>query len=108
METEPQFSFAPRYPETPGYSNPTTSKEAAKSVEPKAAALRVRILAELQCRGTFGGTCDELEQAMSLSHQTASARLRELALAGKIEEGGRRKTRSGRSAIAWVATEGVH
>ena len=54
---------APRYPDAPGYSNPTTSKDAAKSVEPRAAALRQRILAELQVRGSTGATCDELEQA---------------------------------------------
>ena len=96
------------YPNVPGWSNPTTSKDAAKSMEPKAAALRLRMLAEIQVRGTFGGTCDELEQAMSLSHQTASARLRELALAGKIvDSGDKRKTRSGRAAIAWIATEGM-
>jgi hypothetical protein len=81
---------------------------AAKFVEPKAAALRIRMLAELQCRGSVGGTCDELEQAMGLSHQTASARLRELNLKSKIVDSGeRRKTRAGRAAIVWFAAEGI-
>ena len=100
--------FAPaRYPDAPGYVGRDTSREAARSVEPKASALRLRVLAEIQIRGTTGATCDELEQAMSLSHQSASARIRELGLKGKIRDSEtRRKTRSGRAAIVWVATEG--
>jgi predicted transcriptional regulator len=95
------------YPNAPGYSNPTTSKDAAKSMEPKASALRIRILSELQVRASFGATCDELEQAMSLSHQTASARLREMVLAGSIVDSEqKRRTRSGRGAIVWYAKEG--
>jgi predicted transcriptional regulator len=67
-----------------------------------------RILAELQVRGTTGGTCDELEQAMGLSHQTCSARLRELNMKNRIYDSGkRRKTRSGRDAIVWFAVEGM-
>lgn len=97
----------PKYPDAPGYSNGSTSKDAATSVAPKAAALRLRILSELQLRGDVGATCDELEQAMDLSHQTASARLRELVLKGSIVDSGvKRLTRSSRSAIVWHAKEG--
>ena len=105
METQP--SLFDRYPNAPGYSNPTTSKDAAESVKPTASAIRVRILAELQVRGSTGATCDELEQAMDLSHQTASARLREMALKGAIvDSGNKRSTRSGRAAIVWHAKGG--
>lgn len=105
---QPGFDFsAPKYPETPGYSNPSTSKDAAKSMERKASALRLRVLAELQVRGDTGATCDELERALQLSHQTASARLREMALAKSIvDSGAKRATRSGRKAIVWHAAEG--
>jgi hypothetical protein len=117
METQPSlFGFDPAkpgadrtaiYPNAPGYSNPTTSKDAAASVADRAPKLRNRILGELQVRADFGATCDELEQAFDLSHQTVSARLREMALGGLIVDSEKkRKTRTGRRAIVWHAKEG--
>ena len=106
--TQQGFNFdAPGYPDVPGYSNPTTSKEAAKSMEKPATVLQRRVLAELQVRADFGATCDELEQAFDMSHQTVSARLREMALKGAIVDSGKKRpTRSGRKAIVWHAKEG--
>lgn len=44
-------------------------------------------------------TCDEIEVATGLSHQTASARVRDLVKDGYlVDTGARRATRSGRSA----------
>lgn len=113
MESEPHLPiFAegghnPRYPDTPGHNFRDTSKEAAERIAPKAPALRLRILGELQVRASFGATCDELEQAFGLSHQTVSARLREMNLAKSIYDSEKRRpTRSGRNAIVWFAKEG--
>jgi hypothetical protein len=107
FQTGFDFNDAPRYPDTPGYSNPTTSKAAADGMKPTAPALRTRIVSELQVRADFGATCDELEQAFDLPHQTVSARIRELALGEKIvDSGNKRPTRSGRAAIVWHAKEG--
>jgi predicted transcriptional regulator len=113
MEREPTlFELPPatdykRYPDFPGYAQRDTSFAAAKLFEPKAGTLRAKVLAELQVRGSFGATCDEIEQAFGMSHQTVSARVRELSMGGKIRDsGGRRPTRSGRNAICWVATDG--
>jgi predicted transcriptional regulator len=79
------------------------SIEALHSTPPaERALLRNRVLDFIGLRGADGATCDEVEQAMRLTHQTASARINELMNAGKIREGGRRKTRSGRSATVWV------
>jgi hypothetical protein len=51
-----------------------------------------------------GITCDQLEQVLNMSHQTTSARIRDLVLAGKLVDSGRReKTRTGRPAICWKA-----
>jgi hypothetical protein len=95
------------YPDSPGYAPTDTSKEAAESIKPSASKIRTRILSELQIRGSTGATCDELEQAHNLSHQTASARLREMAMKGDIYDSlYRRPTRSGRKAIVWRATRG--
>lgn len=100
------MSSGARYPDTPGHNFRDTSKEAARLIEPKASALRFRIMAEIQVRGSFGATCDELEQAFGMSHQTVSARCRELNMTGKTRDSGqRRPTRSGRKAIVWVAKE---
>jgi len=51
-----------------------------------------------------GITCDKLEQVLNMSHQTTSARIRDLVLVGKLVDSGRReKTRTGRPAICWKA-----
>lgn len=47
------------------------------------------------------GTCDEVERELGMSHQTCSARFADLKRDGLIEPTTRRKTRSGRWAMAW-------
>lgn len=47
------------------------------------------------------GTCDELEQRLELTHQTASAAVNALMRSGAIVADGSRPTRSGRSARVW-------
>lgn len=60
---------------------------------------RVRILAHLRQRGDQGATCEEIEHALGMSHQTASARISELRRDEMIADSGRRRpTTSGRSA----------
>jgi hypothetical protein len=58
-----------------------------------------------------GATDDEIEVALDLKHQTASAARRGLVIAGLVRDSGQvRKTRSGRNATVWVipkATEGT-
>jgi len=46
-------------------------------------------------------TCEQVEDLTGMSHQTCSARFSELKRAGLIEPTTRRKTRSGRWAMAW-------
>lgn len=58
-----------------------------------------RILAAIEYMGAC--TCDEVEVLLCLSHQTCSARFADLKRAGLIEPTTRRKTRSGRWAMAW-------
>jgi predicted transcriptional regulator len=65
-----------------------------------ATAMRWKILAFLRATPA---TCDEVEERMALRHQTASARVHELARAGLIEPDGERRTRSGRRATVWKA-----
>ena len=88
---------------TPFVAGSDTSEAAARSVEATAPRDQDRILASVGARHSDGMTCDELEVALGLSHQTASARVRDLVKAGRIiDSGKRRKTRTGRSAAVYV------
>ena len=58
-----------------------------------------RILLFLESYGDT--TCDRAESILGLSHQTCSARFSDLKKEGLIEPTTRRKTRSGRWAMAW-------
>ena len=78
-----------------------TSLQALKSQKDRAPTDCARILKYLEPRHR-GRTCDRVEQALYMSHQTASARIRDLAATGRIVDSGRReKTRTGRPAICW-------
>ncbi len=83
-----------------------TSKEAAESMVPHAPSIRERVYMAVETQHyTSGITCDEVEVMSGISHQTVSARIRELAKAGRIKDSGRvRPTRSGRNAVVWVTS----
>jgi Mn-dependent DtxR family transcriptional regulator len=69
-------------------------------MRPFTTRLRTRVYSVLW--GSDGLTCAEVEERLSLAHQTASARINELARMGVIKDSGeRRLTPSGRAAIVW-------
>jgi len=83
-----------------------TSKAAGDSVARSSRSVRVRVIAAITAAGLRGATCDQLELQLGLSHQTCSARIRELTKSGVIVDGGcRRPTRSGRGAVVWVIAD---
>jgi len=90
---------------TKSYTPPETSLQAYESQKDKAPADKRKILAYIMREDLpKGATCDEVEAALSLSHQTASARIRELFQDGSIRDSGlRRNTRTGRKATVWEA-----
>lgn len=95
-----ELAKAPKKPKAPVVQE--TSREAIKSQKDKAPTDCAAILSQLKRKPT-GLTCDELETLLSMSHQTASARLRDLVMRGDIQDSGkRRKTRTGRTAIVWT------
>lgn len=85
------------------YTPRETSLEAYKSQKDKAPVDAAKILAHIIKEDqSDGATCDEIEVSLSLSHQTASARVRDLFQGGLIMDSGlRRKTRTGRKATVW-------
>ena len=65
--------------------------------------LRAKVFRYIRGEGFAGATCDEIEEALDMRHQTASPRVRELVLMGAIEDSGhRRRTRSGSTARVYV------
>ena len=79
-----------------------TSEAAAHSMLGPAPRLRALVYGAIRRSGDQGRTCDELEVQLELRHQTASARVRELAARDLIRDSGaRRPTRSGRGAVVW-------
>jgi predicted ArsR family transcriptional regulator len=84
----------------PNGTTQTTSSAAAKSIKPAVGKIKRQVLRFIREQG--GATCDEVEQYLELRHQTASARINELKVAGLIvATGDKRKTRSGRAAAVW-------
>ncbi len=88
----------------PSVAGSDTSEAAADSVQSASGRLRAVVFAHVKRCGAGGATCDEVEAALEMRHQTASARVRELVLGGHLRDSGqRRQTRSGRNAAVWVA-----
>lgn len=77
-----------------------TSESASEAIASTAATLRGKILRVLAEKPS---TCDEVEVALNMRHQTASARIRELFIMGRIvNTNTTRRTRSKRKAIVWA------
>lgn len=75
-----------------------TSAAAAAAIEKDAHRLRTQVLDAFREAGALGLTSNEVELKLGMRQSTASARVRELALLGWLEEAGKRKTASGRMA----------
>lgn len=82
------------------------SDAAWESMREGRAVIRLKVVGYVSYCGTDGATCDEIEAALGLSHQTASARVTEAKARGEIVANGkRRRTRSGRWAGVYVVPE---
>lgn len=83
-----------------------TSQAAAVSMRQPAQAIRAAVLAYIRGQGEQGATCDQVEVALDLRHQTCSPRILELSHDGDVIDTGRRRvTRSRRTAVVWIARE---
>ena len=104
----PLFAYA-----TAPHNGTATSIEASEAIKPSVNTLCRRVL---DCIASMpaGLTCDQAECILNLSHQTCSARFRDLASSQPpsiqklvLEDGSyaKRKTRSGRNAFVYIAKE---
>lgn len=95
-----QGSFDDLMGKRPPCSNDTTSREAAESIAPKTHSLRAMVYQTLTLWG--GKTCDELCEMLDIEGNTMRPRIRELVIAGLVEDSGEtRPSSSGRKAIVW-------
>ena len=102
MADEPPKKKPPTAPYVKGSD---TSKAAASNIAEGAGQLREFIFSTISRSGAGGMTCDEVEVETEMKHQTASARIRELAQKNRIIDSKRRRpTRSGCMAVVWVET----
>ena len=100
----PLFEACDDYPRSPGWRKTDTSRDAARSIAPKAQKLRDIVYRAIEARGEQGATCHELADITGIEYASAQPRFTELRIAGKIEDSGqRRKTPSGKASIVWVA-----
>lgn len=84
----------------------STSSEALKSMKAVIPSKRMDVYDHIKFQ-TFGATCDDVEVALGMKHQTVSARIRELVQMNLIVPRGVRKTRSGRNATVWMKADSV-
>lgn len=94
------------YPEKPGYVRGSdTSEAAAGTMVSATGTMRAQVL-EMIRNAPNGMTCNEVEIETGWVHQSASARIREVALSGLIKDSGcRRPGRSGRQQRVYIATK---
>lgn len=97
-----EFPLGPK--PAPSVRSSPTSVAAARSMDAHLTHLQGKVLHAI-AHAPCGMTCDEVELYTDLSHQTASARVNELARRGQIQAAGTRPTRSGRKATVWVVVE---
>jgi len=74
------------------------SDAAAASIEPVRGQMQLRVLEAVREHGPL--TCEAVERLLDASHQSVSARLKELKEAGMIQVTGQATNRSGR--VAWT------
>lgn len=93
----------PLFPEPP-HNGTDTSRAAAESVRPYLNSVRGKVYNRIVESGEEGATCDELQEALGLLPQTCSARCNDLKKAKLIVDSGKRRpTKTGRSAMVYVA-----
>lgn len=92
------FTYAERYPQTPGWRPTDTSRAAAEQID--AGTLRAKVLQTIRAFGPL--TADECAQRLCLSILSIRPRCTELRALGRLRDTGQRRANaSGRHAIVW-------
>lgn len=92
------------YPHSPGFREPTTSRDAAKVTAGRATSLRERVFEAIRRSGSAGLTADQAASALAETVLSIRPRVAELAKTGRlVRTGERRPNESGLKAAAWRA-----
>lgn len=95
--------FGGKPPSVPYARGSDTSKAAAESKRGTVRADSDRVFRFIKEAGYGGATCWEVERALKMPHQSASARICHLKDAKHVaDSGARRPTQTGRLATVWV------
>lgn len=95
-------------PYTPFVSGSRTSRAAAAAKASSASTDERRVYEYIDQRGMHGATDDEVEVALDMRHQTASARRRGLVLKHRVVDSQKtRATRTGCGATVWVTVASI-
>ncbi len=93
-------------PKLPFQGHSPTSREAAQEAQRNASVLRRKVFQFIHAQGADGATDDEVQFGLGLDGSTQRPRRVELVRSGAVLSSGQfRKTRSGRNAIVWIASE---
>lgn len=92
---------------SPAHNSTPTSRAAAERIEPTAGTLRAVVLEYVRNCGEIGATDEEMQIALEMNPSTQRPRRQELEKMGFIRRMDRftRPTRSGRSAVIFIAME---
>lgn len=91
--------------ELPYQKHSETSKAAAVQAEKRAPLTRQAVFSAIARKGEVGATDQEVEDWLGMDGSSVRPRRRELQLEGRVVDSGmKRFTRSGGSAVVWVAT----
>ncbi len=97
-----EYYLGDQYPATPGFKEPTTSRDAALAFGKEAKNLRALVLAAIKQYG--GLTADEVARKLNMDRLAIRPRCSELRFMGKIENSNHRRVNdSGLRAIVWRA-----
>ena len=89
----------------PCQGHSVTSRAAAKEISKPSATLKERVLDRIIGCGMFGCTDEEIQISLEMNPSTQRPRRIDLVRCGQVEDSGlKRKTRSGRNAVVWIAT----
>jgi hypothetical protein len=97
------WTLPPKYPEAPGFKEPTTSKAAARRMRPRAQTIRDQVLVTLRTAWPGGMSADQVAAKMGKSVLSVRPRISELRELAEIMPSTRRvPNESGVDAIVWV------
>lgn len=95
-------------PSLPFVKGSETSEAAAKSMRKAAVGDEARVYAFFEKMGTYGATDKEIEAALGMGHESASARRNGLVRKGKVKNSGdKRLSPSKHKVIVWVLGKGI-